>query len=401
MKRRAWWWRWARWALALGLTAAAVAWVLRPRPVEVELGTVDFGPLSETLEEDGHAWARRRWKVAAPVAGFLAEPTLRPGDRVTAGDVVARLSALPVPLSGSEALAAVRARLEAARAAVARAQAGVAQADAAADALEVERRRVEVLVRAGSAARAQLDELEGRARVLVHEREAARSALQLSRYEEDAARAALRQAQPGEAPGAPLLLRTPLAGTVLAVPVEVAGPVQPGAPLVEVGALESVEIRVLLLSDDVATLRPGMRAEVREWGGAPLAAQVVRVEPRAVLKVSALGVEEARAQVVLALEEPPPPGLGDGFQVRVGVERWRGEAVRVPAGAWIRRGGGWGAWRVEAGRAHWVELGRGHAGANRVEALSGAREGDQVVLYPDERVEEGTRLEGRVVDVPP
>jgi HlyD family secretion protein len=380
---------------------AALAWVLRPRPVEVELGAVDFGPLSETLEEDGHAWARRRWKVSAPVAGFLAEPTLRPGDRVNAGDVVARLSALPVPLSGSEARVVVRARLEAARAAVARARAGVAQADAAADALEVERRRMEVLVRGGSSAQAQLDEIEGRVRVLGHEREAARSALHLATHEEDSARAALRQAQPGEAPGEPLLLATPLTGVVLSVPVEVAGPVQPGAPLVEVGALESLEVRVLLLSDDVATLRHGMRAEVREWGGAPLAAHVVRVEPRAVVKVSALGVEESRAQVVLALEERPPPGLGDGFQVRVVVERWHGDVVRVPAGAWIRRGTGWGAWRVEAGRARWVALGRGHAGMNRVEALSGARAGDEVVLYPDERVEEGTRLKGRVVDVPP
>jgi HlyD family secretion protein len=390
-----------RWTLGLGLTAAVVAWVLRPRPVELETGRVDRGPLSETLEDDGHAWARRRWKVSAPVAGFLAEPTLRPGDPVNAGDVVARLSALPVPLTGSEALVAVRARLEAARAAVARAQAGVAQSDAAAEALEVERRRVEILVRAGSAAQAQLDEIEGRVRVLGHEREAARSALHLASHEEETARAALRQAQPGEAPGAPLLLTTPLNGVVLAVPVEVAGPVQPGAPLVEVGALESLEIRVLLLSDDVATLRPGMRAEVREWGGAPLAAHVVRVEPRAVVKVSALGVEESRAQVVLALDDAPPPGLGDGFQVRVVVERWRGEGVRVPAGAWLRRGAEWGAWRVEGGRARWVGLGRGHAGANHVEALSGAREGDEVVLYPDERVEEGTRVRGRVVDVPP
>jgi HlyD family secretion protein len=387
--------------VALGLVAAALAWVLRPKPVEVELGRVDRGPLSETLEEDGHTWARRRWKVAAPVAGFLAEPALRPGDPVVTGDVVARLSALPVPLSGSEALAALRARLEAARAAVDRAEAGVAQADAAAAALDVERRRVEVLVRAGSAARAQLDELEGRARVLGHEREGARSALELSRHEVESARAALRQAQPGEAPGAPLLLTTPLSGVVLSVPVEVAGPVQPGAALVEVGALESLEIRVLLLSDDVATLSPGMRAEIREWGGAPLAAKVVRVEPRAVVKVSALGVEESRAQVVLALDERPPPGLGDGFQVRVVVERWRGDAVRVPAGAWIRRGAAWGAWRVEGGRARWVEMGRGHVGVNRVEALSGAREGDALVMYPDERVQEGTRLQGRVVDVPP
>ena len=167
------------------------------------------------------------------------------------------------------------------------------------------------------------------------------------------------------------------------------------------GGFEFGEAPNLYLQSQAHRLRPGMRAEVREWGGPPLKARVSRVEPRAVVKVSALGVEESRAQVVLALEQAPPPGLGDGFQVRVVVERWRGEALRVPAGAWVRRGGGWGAWRVVEGRARWTDLQRGHAGANRVEALSGADDGEAVVLYPDERMEEGRRLETRVVSVPP
>ena len=381
--------RWGGWGL---LVALVFGWALRSRPVHVEMGTVGRGLVVEQLEDEGHTHVRRRWRVAAPVAGFLLEPPLRAGDAVREGEVVARLVSLPSPLVGQEGQAGLRARVAAAESASSRAEAAVLQAEASEEALEIERRRMATLVDAGSAAEAELEALEGRGHVAVHEVEMARAALAAAHHEQSAARAALKQGEGDSTPGRPLELASPLDGVVLAVNVEEAGPVAPGALLVEVGAKAPLEVRVPMLSDVVPGLAPGMEAEVRDWGGPPLPARVLRIEPPAVKTTSALGVEEARVTVVLGLREPPPAALGDGFRVRARVMPWRGEVLRVPAGALVRRGDGWGAWTVRGGRARWAEVRRGHAGPDGAEVLSGLSEGDEVVLFPDERMAEGVRV---------
>jgi len=164
-------------------------------------------------------------------------------------------------------------------------------------------------VDAGSAAEAELDALEGRAHVLDHEVEMARAARAAARHEQAAAAAALRQGEGDTTPGRPLELTSPLDGTVLSVNVEEAGPVAPGAPLVEVGAKAAMEVRVPMLSDVVPGLQPGMEAEVRDWGGPPLVAHAVRVEPKAVAKVPVLGGLSDGDEVVLFPDERVAEGV--------------------------------------------------------------------------------------------
>jgi HlyD family secretion protein len=76
---------------------------------------------------------------------------------------------------------------------------------------------------------------------------------------------------------------------------------------------------------------------IDRWGGpGELAGRVRRVEPAAVTKVSALGVEEQRVKVLIDLTSPPQhwAALGDGYRVGVRiVTRSEPQVLQVPVSA--------------------------------------------------------------------
>jgi HlyD family secretion protein len=199
-----------------------------------------------------------------------------------------------------------------------------------------------------------------------------------------------------------LVLRAPIDGRVLAVSRESAGPVRLGEALLELADVRELEVVADYLTTEAVRMAPGMEARAVDWGAAPggetipLALRVRRVEPAARTKVSALGVEEQRVDVVLDLVDARAAGLalGDGFRVQVEVVVSRATNVLlVPEAALVRDGVGWSVFVVDGDRVTSTAVEIGRRDGRRAEVLGGVGEGVQVVVYPSERLVTGARVE--------
>ena len=374
--------RWLPWALGLALVAL-LAWGLRPRPAVVETARAAFGPLRATVSEEGKTRIRQRFVVAAPVTGQLRRIPHKPGATLAAGDLVATIDAVQASPLDPRNRALAEARRDAARVLLEKSR-------AAHELARSELGRIERMFAAGT--------------VSPQDREAAQMRETAAAREAAAAEGNLRQAEAelsesapssGE-PGRPVEVRAPVAGRVLRVFQESERAVAPGTPLVELGDPADLEVVVEMLSRDGAAIAPGTRAVLEQWGGpAPLEGRVRLVEPAAFTKVSALGVEEQRVNVVVDLTTPVAEraALGDNFRVEARVVVWEQDRVlKVPAAALFRRGGSWAAYVVRDGRARLVEVAAGRSSGPETQVAAGLAEGDEVILYPGDRVADGQRV---------
>jgi HlyD family secretion protein len=106
----------------------------------------------------------------------------------------------------------------------------------------------------------------------------------------------------------------PVAGAILKVMQESETVVAPGTALFEIGDPRDLEFVIDVLSTDAVEIHPGAEVTIERWGGPrSLAGRVRRVEPTAFTKISTLGVEEQRVNVLIDLVPPPEvwSGLGD------------------------------------------------------------------------------------------
>lgn len=379
--------------MALGLLGLLIAG-LRPEPAPVETALVTRGPLEVTVREEGKTRLRNRYMVAAPVAGHLRRIELKAGDPIRAGEtVLAVLDPVPAALLDPRSRALAEARRDAARSELERARAALEWA-------QKERARVEALFASGSATPQERDTARWRETDAAQQVAAAESRLRMAEAELAVFPAPGAERSPGDAP---VELRAPVTGCVLRVFEESARPVAAGTPLLEVGDPADLEVVIEMLSREAASLEPGMPVRLEHWGGPhPLEARVRRVEPSAFTKVSALGVEEQRVRVLADLMTPPEArrGLGDQFRVEAVVVVWAGaEVLKVPLGALFRRGSDWAVFVLDQGRARLRRLQVGHRNEREAEILEGLKEGERVILYPGERIQDGQRV--RPVQIEP
>jgi HlyD family secretion protein len=385
--------RWKRggWIVAGLAVVALVVWALRPEPVEVEVAAAEIGPLQVTVEDDGEVRVRDRYSVTAPVAGRVERLLLRAGDTVEAATVVARLDPAPLDV---RARAQAEGQLEAVRDAQRAANALVMQARAALEQARRDRDRLTNLAREGVATREAVEKGDLGVQLAESTLEAAQFRAQAAAHDVEVARAALLAAEangPGGPP--PVVVRSPVAGRVLNVPDLSARVVAPGQLLLEIGDMSHLEITVDLLSTDAVKVRPGQALWIDQWGGdRSLAGRVRMVEPGAFTKVSALGIEEQRVNVVGDLLEPAEP-LGDRYRVQVRIVLWEApEVLKVPWSALFREQERWHLYVVEQGYARKREVKTGHQSATEVEILEGLQAGERVVRHPTDRIVDGVRV---------
>ncbi len=169
--------------------------------------------------------------------------------------------------------------------------------------------------------------------------------------------------------------------------------VQAGTPIAEVGKASLLEIAAEVLSSDATKIRPRMPVLIENWGGnEPLRGKIRNVEPQAFTKVSSLGVEEQRVNVIADFDKPPV-GLGDNFRVDVRVILWEGtDVLRVPASALFREGDSWMVFVADGGRAKVRKVEVGHRSPSFAHVTAGLEEGESVVLHPPNSVGDGTRI---------
>lgn len=388
--------------VVLGL-AAAVAYALWPRPVTVESAVVHRGGLRVTVDEDGRTRIKERYVVSAPLAGRLARIALREGESVVEGEtVIAVIEPTDPSLLDPRMRAEAEARVRAAQAALDRASAELARASEALELAQTELHRLREAEQQGGGSGIELARAEATARIRAEEARAAGFAREIAQYEVDLARAALLSStqERGSAPEDwQFEIPSPVSGRVLRVIQKSEAVVNAGTPLVELGDPRDLEVIVDVLSSDAVAIRPGAEVSLEDWGGEePIRGLVRLVEPAAFTKISALGVEEQRVNVVIDFAEPPEArrGLGDAYRVEARIVIWEGtDVLKAPAGAVFRDAESWAVFAIESGRAVLRHIDIGKRTGREVQALSGLEEGDRVVVYPGDRVRDGVRVRTR------
>jgi HlyD family secretion protein len=190
-----------------------------------------------------------------------------------------------------------------------------------------------------------------------------------------------------------LELRSPIVGRVLRILQESERVVTAGEPLVELGDPSQMEIVVDVLSTDAVKVRPGAPVLLEDWGGeGTLQARVRLVEPSGFTKVSALGVEEQRVNVIVDFVDVPA-FLGDAFRLEARIVVWEAAAIlTIPSSALFRRGATWNVFVADGGKARYREIQIGHRNTHDVEIVRGLDEGEPVILHPSDQVGDGVRV---------
>lgn len=379
---------------AVVFVGGVMAFAFWPESVEVDIARVTRGPMQVTIDEEGETRVRERFVVSAPVAGRLQRMALEPGDRVERGrTVVARISSAAAPLIDPRSQAELTAGIEAARDAVGQARAERERAAAALTRAQASVRRLQPLAKAGAVSTDELEVAETAQRTAEEAVRASGFAVARAEHELELAQARLA---PSAAGGRTLDVTAPVDGVVLKRLRESETVVPAGEPLLEIGDPASLEIVADFLSTDAVRIPGGAEALIERWGGAqPVPARVRRVDPSGFMKVSALGVEEQRVNVVLDLvgSGASAPRLGDGFRVEVRVVIWReAAALKVPAGTVFRRGDAWMAFVVDNGRARLRPVTLGQRNETEVQVLEGLAEGEPLVLHPPDTLADGERV---------
>jgi len=370
---------------------------LRPQPVGVDIAQVDRGEIRVTVEEDGRTRFRDRYLLAAPVAGELARLSLRAGDPVEAGAILARIGEPASQILDARTREQIGLRIASAEIGVERAASLAEMARAALLDARENHRRQQILLETGGGSASALERTEALVRAREAEANAAELGIQAARAEVEDLRLTL--SRPAGGAGEGVALRAPVSGVILNVLRESAGVVAPGEPILEIGDPAVVEIVVDLLSADAARVSEGAEGWIRGWGGDdPLPVRVRRVEPAGFTRISALGIEEQRVNVFLTLgtEVGEAIPLGDGYRVEVQILLSRVEnALRVPTNALFRRGDTWAVFRVDGEIVRETPIEVGARSQTLAEIRTGLSEGDRVIIYPSDRVADGVRVRER------
>ena len=373
--------RWLPYAGA-ALLLLLIALGLRPQPAPVETARAAFGPLRATVSEEGKTRIRQRYVVSSPVTGQLRRVPFKPGAEVATGDTVAVIEPMAASPLDARARRLAEARRDAATATLEKTRASHELATA-------ELRRIEKMFAEKTVSPQGFDDTRLRETAAAREVVAAEGALR-------AVEAELAEAGATTAPRAMIDVRAPVAGRVLLVFQESERPVTAGTPLLQLGDPADLEVVIELLSRDGAALAPGARVELEQWGGqVSLTGRVRLVEPAAFTKISALGVEEQRVNVVADITTPLAERrtLGDNYRVEARVVVWESDRVlKVPVSALFRHDNKWAAYVVRDGRAHLQIVTAGRASNTEMQVLAGLQEGEEVILYPGDRVADGQRV---------
>ncbi len=385
--------------MAGGVTLAVLllVWAFWPRPTEVEVGTISRGKFERSVQEDGKTRLRERYVVSTPLTGRVQRVTLKQGDAVERDAVLATLWPVMPGLLDERTRQEQDQRIGALEAAVRRATANVERAKASLDQAIADLKRSEMLAQQGFVSPTQNE--SGRLTVRLRQKELDSTHLEehAAQHELEQARIAIRTFGQSSTTQRSWAIKSPIAGKVLKLTQESEGLMQAGSPLLELGDPANLEVVVDLLTEDAAQVRPGTPATLANWGGPQLLQARVRlVEPAAYTKVSALGVEEQRVNVVLDITSPPEQwsALGDGFKadVRIVVQTVA-DALKVPVSALFPAGARAALYAVDGGRArqHEVEV----LARNGSEAWikSDLAPGTEVVLFPPSSLQDGQRVQ--------
>lgn len=390
------------WAVIAGIILFALAFSFAPRPVMVDLVDVQPGPLVVTLDEEGQTRVHDVYTLSAPVSGRVQRIDWHVGDPVTANEtVLAQIEPGDPSFLDPRSEAQARAAIQAAEAARDLAVAAVADAEAQYEFARAELARMQELIVDGSVSRRELDSAERDHKARHAGLDTARAALQVRNYELELARAQLvspLETQVSSDDCQCIPITSPVSGRILQIEDRSERVVREGETLLQIGDPGDLEVVVDYLSMDAVKIEAGQDVIFDNWGGdVPLKGRVRLVEPFGFLKVSALGIEEQRVNVIIDfVDNDGWERLGHGYQVESQVILWQADDVlTVPLTALFRHGDEWAVFADEGGRATRRIVEIGERNGIVAEIRGGLQAGERVVAHPSDRVVHGVRIADR------
>src|SRR5262245_56452217 len=381
--------------IAIIVIGGLLAVALWPKPAVVDVSSATRGPIIVSVDEEGVTRVRERFVVSSPVSGRVLRIELAPGDVVKRGQTVAQVRSEAAPLLDERARAEAQAAVESAKAALGRARAEEQRARATVAQFHRELARVRELADSRVVSAHELDTHESELKVADESLNATVFAVQAATFDLQRAQARLMPTT-AQASGRVVTVTSPVSGVVLKRVRESESIVPAGDPLLEIGDPMRLEIVSDLLSTDAVRVKPGSRAIIEQWGGdSTLDATVRRVEPSGFTKISALGVEEQRVNVILDFVDASAAcaALGEAYRVEVRIVVWEGhDVVKVPTSALFRHGQQWAVYRVVDDRAQRTAVEVGHQTGQEAEIATGLSVGDRVIVHPDDALKHGTRV---------
>ena len=395
-------------ALAAGAVVLTLVLAFLPKPAEVDLVPVTRGDLVKSIDAEGRTRVAETYVVSTPVAGRLLRVRVNPGDIALRGEtVVAQMRPTNPSVLDSRTREQASAAVDAATAALRLARANLNAAAAAEDLASADFARTQSLFDSGIVSQAALDRAQSTLRAGRASRDTAEAAIAMREAELANARANLIGFDDvglanaiGSAGGQEIPLYAPIDGRILRLMQESETTLPAGAPIMEIGDIASdLEVVVDLLSSDAVQVSVGDRVILRDWGGPnDLTGEVTRIDPFGVTKYSALGVEEQRVNVEIALQSPldERPGLGHGYRLEAAIIIWQAEDIlTVPASALFRDRDGWAVFVARDGIAQLTPVETGQSDGLMAELKSGLAAGEMVILYPSAAITDGVRIRQR------
>ncbi len=391
------------WSVFTALLLIALVYAFWPKPVLMDVTEAMKQDLMVSIREEGKTRVHDVFTLSAPVTGRLRRITLEVGDSVTRSETIAaEIEPIDPSFLDPRSEAQARADIQTAQSAIDVARAEVSQAQAELDFARAELDRMRELRLNSTVSRRELDNAE---RLFTTRRAAlatAEAALQMRTFEFERVQAQMlspTQTQALHGSCECLNITAPINGHVLSVLHRNEGVVTAGTPLLEIGDPENLEIVVELLSTDAVRVEPGQTVLITNWGqDDPLAGRVNRVEPIGFTKVSALGIEEQRVNVLVDLVTPRErwARLGHGYQLDVDIVLWQGQDVlAIPLTALVRDGDHWAVYQLIETRARKTRVTLGRQNPLRAEITAGLEPGSIIITHPNDAVHDGARVEAR------
>jgi len=372
-----------------------------PQTQEVDIVSVTRGPLQITIEEEGRTRLKERFVISAPTAGYMRRINAKVGDPVKKGQIVALLDALQSqaldPRSRATAEATVSAAEASLNAAIERERVATADADYTEQRLE----RLKALYEKGSIAKDQFDQTDSEAKKAHAGQRSANAAVNVARAELERAKITLQNFTSVKRTGRQdaVAVASPVSGNVFRIYRESEGTVNVGEPLMDIGDVKNLEVRVEVLSSDAVKIKKETVVLFKRWGrDDPLTGSVRMVEPAGFTKVSSLGVEEQRVLVIVDITSPPDQWrvLGDGYRLEAHFIVWEGKDIlQVSASALFRSGKDWAVFVDEKGKARRRMVEVGQRNGLTAEIISGLKENEMVVAYPEDSISDGTKIKAK------
>jgi HlyD family secretion protein len=386
------------WTVVLLAMILAGAMAMIRNPVDVEFATVTEGPLRVSVQEDGKTRIREKYVVSAPVAGRLSRIELESGDAVQCDTtLLAVIQPSDPEMLDARASAEAEARAQSAQAALRRAESRSVETKINYDLDKTKFDRAEKL-RGKAITQDEYDIAKAEFLASAQAIKSAKFDTEIAKFELQMAQAAARQFDETEAQSSvkPFELRAPIGGKVLRVFQESSSVVSVGTPLLELGDPANLEIEIDVLSTDAVRIKPGAELTIEHWGGeSPLRGNVRTIEPAAFRKVSSLGVEEQRVNIIADFNETPEriATLGDGYRIegRITINELS-NALLIPNSALFRNRRQWNVMKIVDNKAVMQPVTIGLQNETHAQISQGLQQGDQVIVYPSEEVQAGTKV---------